>query len=103
MLTKPQKPHELYKREDANLRMFVELDLKEALTGWTRTIPTIEGKKFTLSKSGPTGPGYTETYPHQGMPSSKQPTERGNLIVEVRVKFPTSLTVAQKSHLKEIL
>ncbi|KAL8671842.1 MAG: hypothetical protein Q9168_003682 [Polycauliona sp. 1 TL-2023] len=98
-----EKPHELYKREDGNLRMFVELDVKEALTGWTRTIPTIDGKKFTLSKSGPTGPGYTETYPHQGMPSSKNPTERGDMIVEVKVKFPTSLTVAQKAQLKEIL
>ncbi|KAL8779081.1 MAG: hypothetical protein Q9213_007109 [Squamulea squamosa] len=98
-----EKPHELYKREDSNLRMYVELDLKEALTGWTRTIPTIDGKKFTLSKGGPTGPGYTEIYPHQGMPLSKKPTERGDMIVEVKVKFPTSLTLAQKTQLKEIL
>ncbi|KAL8843151.1 MAG: hypothetical protein Q9170_000281 [Blastenia crenularia] len=98
-----EKPHEIYKREDDNLRMYVELDLKEALTGWSRTIPTIDGKKFTLSKGGPTGPGYTETYPHQGMPNSKKPTERGDMIVEVKVKFPTSLTMAQKTHLKDIL
>ncbi|KAL8810514.1 MAG: hypothetical protein Q9200_002527 [Gallowayella weberi] len=98
-----EKPHELYKREEDNLRMYVDLDLKEALTGWSRTIPTIDGKKFTLSKGGPTGPGYTETYPHQGMPNSKRPTERGDMIVEVKVKFPTSLTVAQKAQLKDIL
>lgn len=98
-----EKPHEIYKREDDNLRMYVDLDLKEALTGWTRTIPTIDGKKFTLSKGGPTGPGYTETYPHQGMPNSKKPTERGDMIVEVKVKFPTSLTLAQKTHLRDIL
>ncbi|KAL8734892.1 MAG: hypothetical protein Q9166_001244 [cf. Caloplaca sp. 2 TL-2023] len=98
-----EKPHELFKREGDNLRMYVDLDLKEALTGWTRTIPTIDGKKFTLSKGGPTGPGYTETYPHQGMPISKKPTERGDMIVEVKVKFPTFLTVAQKAHLKDIL
>ncbi|KAL8948875.1 MAG: hypothetical protein Q9222_004979 [Ikaeria aurantiellina] len=98
-----EKPHDTYKREDDNLRMYVELDLKEALTGWTRTIPTIDGKKFTLSKGGPTGPGFTETYPHQGMPLSKKPTERGDMIVEVKVKLPTSLTLAQKTQLKEIL
>ncbi|KAL8677619.1 MAG: hypothetical protein Q9224_007179 [Gallowayella concinna] len=98
-----EKPHELYTREFDNLRMYVELDLKEALTGWSRTIPTIDGKNFTLSKGGPTGPGYTETYPHQGMPNSKKPSERGDMIVEVKVKFPTSLTVAQKAQLRDIL
>ncbi|KAL8978834.1 MAG: hypothetical protein Q9177_006296 [Variospora cf. flavescens] len=98
-----EKPHDIFKREDDNLRMYVDLDLKEALTGWTRTIPTIDGKKFTLSKGGPTGPGFTETYPHQGMPNSKKSKQRGDMIVEVRVKFPTSLTLAQKTHLKEIL
>ncbi|KAL8690901.1 MAG: hypothetical protein Q9218_003753 [Villophora microphyllina] len=98
-----EKPHPTFTREENNLRMYVELDLKEALTGWTRTIPTIDGKKFTLSKGGPTGPGYTETYPHQGMPNSKKPTERGDMIVEVKVKFPTSLTLVQKTHLKDIL
>ncbi|KAL8803584.1 MAG: hypothetical protein Q9182_003089 [Xanthomendoza sp. 2 TL-2023] len=98
-----EKPHELYKREEDNLRMYVDLTLKEALTGWSRTIPTIDGKKFTLSKGGPTGPGYTETYPHQGMPMSKKPTERGDMIVEVKIKFPTSLTGAQKAQLRNIL
>lgn len=102
-LTSVQKPHEIYKREGDNLRMYVDLDLKEALTGWTRTIPTIDGKKFTLSKGGPTGPGYVETYPHQGMPNSKKPDQRGDMLVEVRVKFPTSLTTAQKTQLKQIL
>ncbi|KAL8741149.1 MAG: hypothetical protein Q9190_006219 [Brigantiaea leucoxantha] len=98
-----EKENPNFRREDDNLRSFVELDLKEALTGWSRTIPTIDGKQFTLSKAGPTGPGYTEVYPDRGMPRSKKPSERGDMIVEVKVKFPTSLTMAQKSQLKEIL
>ncbi|KAL9612095.1 MAG: hypothetical protein Q9167_003282 [Letrouitia subvulpina] len=95
--------HPVFKREDDNLRTYVELDLKEALTGWTRTLPTIDGKQFTLTKAGPTGPGFTEIYPDRGMPKSKKPSERGDMIVEVKVKFPTSLTLAQKSQLKDIL
>ncbi|KAI4165747.1 MAG: hypothetical protein LQ342_000690 [Letrouitia transgressa] len=98
-----EKEHKDFKREDDNLRTYVELDLKEALTGWTRTLPTIDGKQFTLTKAGPTGPGYTEVYPDRGMPKSKKPSERGDMIVEVKVKFPTSLTLAQKSQLKDIL
>jgi DnaJ family protein B protein 4 len=37
------------------------------------------------------------------MPKSKKPAERGDMIVEIRVKFPPSLTQAQKERLKEIL
>ena len=40
-LTSPQKDHPSFKREGDDLRTIVELDLKEALTGWKRTISTI--------------------------------------------------------------
>ena len=81
----------------------MELELKEALTGWKRTIPTIDGKQIPVSGGGPTAPGFRETFPERGMPKSKKPSDRGDMIVEVKVKFPTSLTLAQKSQLKEIL
>jgi DnaJ family protein B protein 4 len=37
------------------------------------------------------------------MPKSKKPSDRGDFIVGVKIKFPTSLTSAQKEKLKEIL
>ena len=43
----------------------VELELKEALTGWKRTIPTIDGKQIPVSGGGPTAPGYRETFPER--------------------------------------
>lgn len=102
-LTLLQKEHPLFKREDDNLKIVIELDLKEALTGWRRTISTIDGKQMPVSSGGPTSPGFRETFPHQGMPKSKRPMERGDMIVEVKVKFPSSLTLAQKNQLKDIL
>ena len=98
-----QKPHPAFKREEDNLRHIIELDLKEALTGWSRLIGTIDGKQVPASGGGPTPPGHVITFPHLGMPKSKKPSERGDMLVEVKVKFPSSLTLAQKSHLKEIL
>lgn len=98
-----EKPHSMFKREDDNLRATVELDLKEALTGWSRTIGTIDGKQVPVSGGGPTQPGHVIPFPSLGMPKSKKPAERGDMLVEVKVKFPTSLTSAQKSKLKEIL
>jgi DnaJ family protein B protein 4 len=37
------------------------------------------------------------------MPKSRKPTERGDFVVGVRIKFPTSLTQQQKEALKGIL
>lgn len=83
--------------------MTVDLDLKEALTGWKRTVTTIDGKNLPIEKGGPTQPGSTDSYPNLGMPLSKKPGERGNFVVKYNVKFPTSLTAEQKRKLKEIL
>lgn len=88
---------------DDNIIVSIELDLKEALTGWKRTVTTIDGKQLPVSGSGPTPPGYRETFPNLGMPKSKKPTERGDLIVEVKVKFPQSLKQEQKAKLREVL
>jgi DnaJ family protein B protein 4 len=34
--------------------MNIELSLKEALTGWKRTVTTIDGKNLVIEKGGPT-------------------------------------------------
>lgn len=98
-----QKPHPLYTRDGNDLYHTVDLDLKEALTGWKRTVTTIDGKNLNIEKAGPTQPGSTDTYPSLGMPISKQPGTRGNFIVKYNVKFPTTLTADQKAKLREIL
>lgn len=98
-----QKPHAIYTRDGDDLVMMVDLDLKEALTGWKRTVTTIDKKQIGIDKAGPTQPGSQDVYPNLGMPISKKPGSRGNFIVKYNVKFPTSLTAQQKQKLKEIL
>lgn len=98
-----EKPHALFTRDGDDIRHMVEIDLKEALTGWKRTVQTIDGKQVNVSSSGPTQPTFEERFPSLGMPKSKKPTERGDFIVGVKIKFPTSLTAEQKKQLKEIL
>lgn len=98
-----QKAHPLYTRDGDDLIMTVDLDLKEALTGWKRTVTTIDGKQLGLDKAGPTQPGSQDVYPNLGMPISKKPGQRGNFIIKYNVKFPTSLTAQQKESLKQIL
>ena len=98
-----EKPHPLFSREGDDLRHTVEISLKEALTGWKRTVQTIDGKQISVSATGPTQPDWTERFPDLGMPKSKTPTVRGDFIVGVKIKFPTSLTPQQKQQLKDIL
>ncbi|KAG6356817.1 hypothetical protein INS49_014691 [Diaporthe citri] len=97
------KPHPIYTRDGDDLSMTVDLELKEALTGWKRTVTTIDGRQLSLDKSGPTQPGSQDVYPSLGMPISKKPGQRGNFIIKYNVKFPTSLTPQQKEALKGIL
>jgi len=98
-----EKPHPLFSREDSDLVFQVTLGLKEALTGWKRTVTTLDGKNINLEKAGPTQPGSEERYPGLGMPITKKPGSRGDLIFRYKVQFPSSLTPDQKAKLREIL
>ncbi|CAK7220662.1 Molecular chaperone (DnaJ super) [Sporothrix curviconia] len=98
-----EKKHALFTRDGDDIVATVDLDLKEALTGWKRTVTTIDGKKINLDKSGPTQPGSSDSYPSLGMPISKLPGQRGKFVIKYNVKFPTTLTPDQKQKLREIL
>lgn len=93
----------MFTREGDDIKHIIELDLKEALTGWRRTVQTIDGKQLSVGSGGPSGPTWTERYPNLGMPKSKKPGERGDFVVGVKIKFPTSLTTKQKEDLAKIL
>ncbi|KAH7152118.1 hypothetical protein B0J13DRAFT_438085 [Dactylonectria estremocensis] len=98
-----EKEHPLYKREDNDLVHTITLELKEALTGWRRTVTTIDGKQINLEKPGPTQPNSEERYPGQGMPISKKPGQRGDFVIRYKITFPATLTAIQKQRLREIL
>lgn len=100
---KLQKPHPSLKRVGDDLVTTINVPLKDALTGWSQTVSTIDGKQLRVSGAGPTAPGHEESFPQQGMPKPKEPGQRGNFIVQVNVQFPTTLTSSQKAKLKEIL
>ncbi|KAF2858146.1 DnaJ-domain-containing protein [Piedraia hortae CBS 480.64] len=96
------KDDPVFTRENNDLRANVTITLKEALTGWSQTVKTIDGKQLTVSHSGPTPPTWHERFPQLGMPIKKT-DQRGDFIVGVNIKFPTSLTAKQKEQLKAIL
>ncbi|KAG4304038.1 hypothetical protein PORY_002561 [Pneumocystis oryctolagi] len=97
-----EKPHPVFKRSGDNLIIELELTLVEALTGFLKTITTIDGKHLKITSVNPTQPNYEISYPGHGMPNSKDPSIRGNLIVVCKVIFPSTLSPEKKAALKQI-
>ncbi|KAI9760199.1 MAG: hypothetical protein M4579_001814 [Chaenotheca gracillima] len=98
-----EREHPLFKRDGNNLRATVEISLKESLTGWKRNMATIDGKQVPVGGSGPTQPGKEITFPDLGMSKRKNPSERGDMIITVNVKYPHDFTEEQRRKLREIL
>lgn len=97
------KPHQQFKREGADVRYTCRLPLRDALCGTTVHIPTIEGGTVPLRLTDIVKPNTTRRISGQGLPVTKEPTRRGDLIVEFDVKFPTRLDTAVKDGLKNLL
>lgn len=91
-----EKPHARFKRVDNDLTMDIKLSLKEALTGFSRIVETLDGKKLKVENKNPINPGHIIRYPERGMPISKRPGAKGDLVITIKVDFPTKLTDAQR-------
>ncbi|OMJ28571.1 DnaJ protein-like protein [Smittium culicis] len=99
-----EKPDTTFKRSNNDLVMNIELSLLESLTGYKKPIHTLDGRTIEIeNKSSIVHPGKEVRVAGEGMPISKTPGKKGDLIINFSVKFPTYLTEIQKAKLKEIL
>ncbi|XP_039263772.2 dnaJ homolog subfamily B member 1-like [Styela clava] len=96
-------PHSTFTREGSNIIYHKAITLKEALTGTTLRIPTLEGRYVTLNCHDVVKPDTVKIIPDEGLPIPKQPHKRGNLIVKYLIKFPDYLNSRQKTTLKDVL
>ena len=85
------KAHPQFKRDGADIRHTVRISLREALCGCTISIPTLTGERVTQRISEIIKPTTTKRIPGQGLPHSKEPNRRGDLIIGFDIKFPDSL------------
>lgn len=96
-----EKPHSVYTRDGDNLKMDLNLSLVDSLTGFSRTIKTLEGKELSISTKNVTKPDQEIRYANRGMPNQKDPSRKGDLIIHTNVKFPPSLTEDQKEYIRK--
>ncbi|XP_057795732.1 uncharacterized protein LOC131011864 [Salvia miltiorrhiza] len=98
-----EKEHSLFKRQEDDLQLGVEIMLVDALTGCALLLPLLGGETTSLRIEDVVHPGYVKTIQGQGMPKQHEPGTRGDLIVNISAKFPETLTQEQRSTAATIL
>ncbi|XP_062160307.1 uncharacterized protein LOC133867575 [Alnus glutinosa] len=98
-----EKPHAIFKRDGNDLVVNHKVSLLDALTGVTYNLTTLDGRSLAISMTDIVKPGHQMVIPNEGMPISKEPNKKGNLIIKFDVMFPTRLTAEQKSDLRRAL
>ena len=98
-----EKPNSIFARDGSNLIFKSAIPLKEALCGFTFEIPSLDGRTIRQKIDGVVSPGATRVIANEGMPLSKHPGRKGDLIVTFEVQFPRKLSEPQKAQIRAIL
>jgi len=100
-----EKEHSIFKRNGIDLIMKMQISLSEALTGLKKTIQTLDSRTLVIQtvsgevvKNGDIKCVYGE-----GMPTYRNPFEKGKLIIQFAVQFPERLDPAVAEKLEKIL
>jgi DnaJ-class molecular chaperone len=90
------KDHARYTRRGNDLHMGIELSLKEALLGFSKSFQHLDGHEFTVEAQGVTRPFQVIRLRNEGMPLHGTPSELGSMHVKCTVKMPKKLTAQQR-------
>ena len=99
-----EQPHERFSREGNNLVYKARLPLADALCGATLSIATLDGRTLSVALTDVVAPGSTKTVKGEGMPISRTPTVRGDLIIRFdTIVFPRTLSEDKRRALRALL
>merc|ERR1712213_288191 len=100
-----EKEHPVFKRSGIDLIMQQNINITEALCGFKKTVPTLDDRTLVIQtvpgeviKTGDLKCVYGE-----GMPTYRNPFEKGKLIIQFKVDFPESLPPEVAEQLAKIL
>lgn len=91
-----EKEHTVFKRNGNDLIIRQELKLVEALCGFQKLIKTLDGRDLLITSipGEVTKHGDVKCIFNEGMPTYKNPFEKGRLILQFLVEFPTEINPA---------
>jgi curved DNA-binding protein len=94
-------PHAVFERDGDDLRGEFPIDLYTAVLGGEVFVPTLTGRG-TLKIPEGTQPGQLFRLRGQGMPSLRDPNQRGNLLMKARVHLPKNLSDQERQLFREL-
>merc|ERR1719230_1435641 len=98
-----EKPHAKLKREGNNLVYTARISLADALTDCSIPVPTLDARSLSIPCPEVVSPGYEKEIGGEGMPLSKKPGTRGNLVIRFNIVFPEYLSQPNKAQLRKLL
>ena len=94
------EPHELFKRDGADLLCEITVPFTEAALGGSVEVPTLDGGRTKVAVPSGTPSGKQLRLRGKGMPVL-QSSRVGDLYLEINVETPQNLTAKQKDLLKQ--
>jgi len=98
-------PHPTFTRDSSNNLIYTQkIKLKQALLGFRTEIPTLDpDHRIPLPVSEIVTPQTQKRVAGEGLPMSKNPSQRGDLIVRFDIEFPAHLSPKSKNALADVL
>jgi len=81
----------------------LQLSLADALTDCCVDVATLDGRSLAIPCPEVLSPGAEKVVPGEGMPLSKKPAQRGDLILRFTIAFPEYLSEDKKLQLRKLL
>lgn len=101
------KPHGTFKREGSDIKFLSKITLKQALCcagSWQLRVPTLNGDAVPLNISNEViKPNSVKRLQGRGLPYPKEPSKRGDLIINFEIQFPDNLTKNAREILNDVL
>lgn len=95
------QPDSRFTRDGDNLRVKAPVDLYTAILGGEAEVPTLD-RPVVLTVPAGSQNGKTFRLRNLGMPSLKNPDQRGDLLADLEVKMPTTLSDKERALFEEL-
>lgn len=97
------KVHTVFRRDGSDIIYPARISLREALCGCSISAPTLDGRTVTVTSRDVIKPGMKKRIVGEGLPLSKCPEKRGDMVLDFSVKFPDKLGTSVRESLVQIL
>merc|ERR1712168_1775851 len=93
-----EKEHDVFTRQGSDLYIRMDIELADALCGFTRNIKTLDNRTLVInSHPGEViRPKELKCVEDEGMPIYGNPIEKGRLVIDFQIKFPKDGWCPQK-------